>query len=167
MSAIEMMSLLNAKTQSFRPVGGGGVPDVTWHDVCGAISSLPPLLQEYAYLLHNPRLGRQKLAFVTLLAGIVAREVASAGLKCRGQSLADLCAAIAATALVQALNPNLKLTRAERMQAGGITLSEEAYRKRWEGFELSVIQRLVSWQAEIEYRMGDYMREVRKVGWVA
>lgn len=161
MSVLEVMTKLDPKTQQYT-LGTGGKPDIDWIDVCGAIASLPRILQDYAFLLHNHRAGGKKLAFVKSVAGIVLDEVLKSGIKCRKQDLVKLCEAIASSAVVQALNPNRSMTRAERMAAGGITLSEVSYRMRWEQFEIDLIDRLNDWQAQIEWAIADYMRETKR-----
>jgi hypothetical protein len=162
MSILEVMTKLDPKGQQFS-IGTGGKPDIDWQDVCGAIASLPSILQDYAFLLHNPRAGGKKLAFVKSVAIIVIAEVEKSGIKCRKQNLDALCEAIASTAVVQALNPNLKMTRLERMAAGGVVMDDECYRVRWERFELDLLDRLESWQSEVEWTVSDYMRETKRV----
>ena len=161
MSVLEVMTKLDPKTQQYT-LGTGGKPDIDWQDVCGAIASLPRILQDYAFLLHNHRAGGKKLVFVKSVAGIVLDGVLKSGIKCRKQDLIKLCEAIANCAVVQALNPNLKMNRGERMAAGGIVMSEVSYRTRWEQFEFDLIDRLNDWQAQIEWAISDYLRETRR-----
>lgn len=166
MSALEVMTKLDPKTQQYA-LGTGGKPDIDWMDVCGAIASLPRILQDYAFLLHNHRAGGKKLTFVKSVSAIVIDAVSKTGIKCRKRDLEKLCEAIANTAVVQALNPNLKMTRIERMAAGGVAMDEENYRVRWERFETDLLDQLNDWQAQIEWAISDYMRETKQVNKIA
>ncbi|WP_410210206.1 hypothetical protein [Aquirhabdus sp.] len=161
MSVIEIMSKLNAKTQNYRP-SMGGKADIDWEDVCGALARLPPVAQDLAFLLHNPRAGREKPRMVALLAQQTRREVEKSGLKCRKIDLQALCEGIASIALYQVLYPNVCLTRADRMKAGGITMCESGYRARWELFETRLTDYLLAVQAEIESSMIDYLRKTKR-----
>ncbi len=161
MSVFECMSKLNPKTMTFRP-GTGIKPDIDWEDVCGAIAQLSPLGQSLAYCLYNPRAGREKLQIVSLCAAIVRQDVGEAGKKCKKQGLDALCHAIASSAVYQVLYPQVCKTRKERMAAGGIVMDERSYFRRWEQFEVSLIDELNQIIAEMEWKFIQYLNDTKK-----
>jgi len=161
MSVLEIMSMLDPKHGHPR-VGCGGIPEIDWRDVCGALATLPKPQQDFAYLIHNPRSGQPKLALTAALGQLVYDEVKARGIQCRKQRLDQLCACIAASALYQVLHPHVCTTRAQRMAAGGITMGEEAYKQRWERFEQGIKALLLYWHDAIEQAFIQYMRATKR-----
>jgi hypothetical protein len=164
MSVLQVMTKLDPKRPSMQ-IGTGGKADIDWEDVAGAISRLPSIQQDWALLQHNPNDARITLSIVELFYPLLFNRIMESGINPKKSKVKDglteLCKRITLSALIQAANPAKTYTRAQRMELGGINMSERAYFDRWVKYE-----ELLKWffddmTAQVESSMAKYIRQTK------